>query len=125
MNDANIDCEAGRALGCRTFCCRLLVRLDPDEREPAQDGMPQKGFVDKDLEDGLCIHLDRETHRCKIWENRPRVCREYHCNGDEMLQAAIQLGNFKNIVELALAATHLHIPRESYVRVPLADLRRK
>lgn len=125
MSDADIDCDAGRALGCQTFCCRLLVRLDPDEREAAQGGLPPKGFVDKDLEDGLCIHLDRENHRCRIWAKRPRICREYHCNDDEMLQAALQLGSFKNIVELAKAAVRLNVPRECYVRVPLVTDRKK
>lgn len=125
MSDADVDCEAGRAMGCQTFCCRLLVRLDPDEREPGQAGMPSKGYVDKDLNDGLCIHLDRVTHRCRIWEKRPRICREYHCNDDEMLQAALKLGNFSNIVELAKAAVHLNLPRECYLRVPLVDERDK
>ena len=122
MCDADIDCEAGRRLGCRIFCCRLLVRLDPDERAPSENGLPPKGFVDKDLSDGLCIHLDRETHRCRIWSRRPRVCREYHCNDDAMLQAAIRLGGFRNIVELAQAALRLDLPRECYVRVPLLEL---
>lgn len=121
MSDADIDCEAGRVLGCQTFCCRLLVRLDPDEREPSQEGLPPKGFVDKDLEDSLCIHLDRKNHRCRIWAKRPRVCREYHCNDDEMLQAALKLGSFRNIVELAKAAVQLNVPRECYVRVPLVN----
>lgn len=125
MSEADIDCEAGRALGCRTFCCRLLVRLDPDEREPSNNGLPPKGFVDKDLNDGLCIHLDRESYRCRIWARRPRVCREYHCNDDEMLQAALKLGEFRNIVELAKAATQMVLPRDSYVRVPLVDDRKK
>jgi Fe-S-cluster containining protein len=125
MSEADVDCEAGRALGCQTFCCRLLVRLDPDEREPSKDGLPPKGFVDKDLGDGLCIHLDRVTHRCRIWAKRPRVCREYHCNGDEMLQAALKLGHFRNIVEVAKAAVQLAIPREAYVRIPLVDERKK
>lgn len=119
MSDADIDCDAGRALGCQTFCCRLLVRLDPDEREPGENGLPPKGFVDKDLADGFCIHLDRVTHRCGIWAKRPRICREYHCNDDEMLQAALRLGAIRNIVELAQAAVRLTLPKERYVRVPL------
>lgn len=118
MCDADIDCDAGRRLGCRTFCCRLLVRLDPDEREAGDNGLAPKGYIDKDLNDGLCIHLDRETQRCRIWARRPRVCREYHCNDDDMLQAAVRLGGFKNIVELAQAALRLSLPRECYVRVP-------
>lgn len=116
MSEADVDCEAGRALGCQTFCCRLLVRLDPDERAPGDGTLPPKGFVDKDP-DGYCVHLDRAKHRCRIWDKRPRICREYHCNDDAMLQAALQSGSC-NIVELAQAATRLTIPQECYKRVP-------
>ncbi len=26
-----------------------------------------------------CIHLDRSTNTCKIYNNRPKTCREYQC----------------------------------------------
>lgn len=116
MVDSLIDCDAGRRLGCRTFCCRLLVRLEEDEREPAADGAVAKGFVDKGP-DGLCVHIDRSTYRCGIWEKRPRICRAYDCNHDYLLQAAIRLG-VKNIVQLARDASTLHVPMEDCIRVP-------
>lgn len=116
MVDSLIDCEAGRRLGCRTFCCRLLVRLEEGEREPGVDGAVAKGFVDK-APDGLCIHFDRDTHRCSIWEKRPRVCREYDCNHDYLLQAAIRLG-VTNIVQLSRDAQKLRIAMENCVKVP-------
>jgi hypothetical protein len=115
---ADVDCEAGRAMGCGTFCCRLLVRLDPEEREPAEGSTPQKGFVDKSPEDGLCVHLDRETCLCRIWERRPRICREYDCNADLLLQIALREGGCRSITRLAKAAVHACIPRETYRRVP-------
>jgi len=114
---AEIDCEAGRRLGCRVFCCRLLVRLDPDEREPRADGLPEKGFMDKDP-DGYCIHFDREHGICRIWERRPRVCREYHCNSDFLLQVALRQ-EFRNLAELLKLAATAYIPSELYRRVPL------
>ena len=116
MVDSLIDCEAGRRLGCCTFCCRLLVRLAEDEREPSVNGSVPKGFVDK-APDGLCIHLDRVTHRCGIWEKRPRVCREYDCNHDYLLQAAIRLG-VTNIVQLAKDAQSLRVAMESCIKIP-------
>lgn len=116
MVDSLIDCEVGRRLGCRTFCCRLLVRLDEDEREPAANGAIAKGFVDKGP-DGLCVHLDRSTHRCGIWEKRPRICREYDCNHDYLLQAAIRLG-VTNIVQLSRDALNLRIAMDSRIEVP-------
>ncbi|KAB2314578.1 hypothetical protein F8A87_00295 [Betaproteobacteria bacterium SCN2] len=116
MVDSLIDCDEGRRLGCRTFCCRLLVRLAEDEREPAMNGSVPKGFVDKGP-DGLCVHLDRCTHRCGIWEKRPRVCREYDCNHDYLLQAAVRVG-VTNIVQLAKDAQALRIAIENCIKVP-------
>ncbi len=116
MDDSIIDCEAGRRLGCSTFCCRLLVRLYEDERVPTTDGSTPKGFVDK-APDGLCIHLDRDTHRCSIWETRPRICREYDCNYDHLLQAAIRFG-VKNIAQLSRDSLSLRIPPEECIKVP-------
>lgn len=116
MEDSIIDCDAGRRLGCNTFCCRLLVRYYEDERPPSGDGSTPKGCVDKTA-DGLCIHLDRATQRCGIWETRPRVCREYDCNGDYLLQVAVRVG-VKNIVQLSRDTLTTQVPREDWVRVP-------
>lgn len=114
---ADIDCDAGRRLGCGTFCCRLLVRLKPHEREPDRDGIPAKQFVDKD-EDGCCVHFDRASSLCRNWQQRPETCREYSCNGDFLLQVAIREG-FSSIADLAKKATRSYIPCEQYVRVPV------
>jgi hypothetical protein len=114
--NANVDCEAGRRLGCQTYCCRLLVRLDPDEREPTARGQVPKGFVDKDI-DGYCVNFDRATQLCRIWAQRPRVCREYDCNSDSLLQVAMR-HEFGNIVQLVKAASCAYIPQETYVHVP-------
>ena len=115
MDDSIIDCELGRRLGCRTFCCRLLVRYYEDERPPSPDGSTPKGCVDK-APDGLCIHLDRTTERCSIWASRPRVCREYDCNSDYLLQVAVRRG-VTNIVQLSRDALTLRVPREEWVSV--------
>lgn len=125
MAESDVNCEAGRELGCKTFCCRLLVRLAPEEREPSRDGVPSKGFVDKDLQDGLCIHLDRENHRCAIWATRPKVCREYHCNDDEMLVAAVRSERVTSIVALAKVAARIRVTAENRVCVPLVADRKE
>ncbi len=114
---SDVDCEAGRRLGCHTFCCRLLVRLDPDEREPGDGVTPPKGFVDKDPDTGLCIHFDAQTNLCRIWERRPRVCREYSCNPDPLLQVVLQQG-FQSLAALLRACATADIRRESYRHIP-------
>lgn len=114
-----VDCEAGRRMGCATFCCRMLVRLQPEEMEECEGGI-KKGFVDKDPE-GYCVHIDRKTGKCNNWENRPKVCREYECNSDFLLQVVIREG-FINIAELAKASVNVLIPKESYIHIPMIDV---
>lgn len=112
-----VDCDAGRRLGCRTYCCRLLVKLKPHEMVERIDGLPAKGYVDKDSQ-GLCVHMDSKTWLCKIWENRPETCREYSCNNDFLLQVAIREG-FSNIADLARKTSVAYIPKETFIKVPL------
>lgn len=114
-----VDCDKGRELGCHSFCCRLLVRLDPEEREPGQDGLPPKGYVDKD-ENGNCIHHDLENGLCRIWERRPRVCRQYECNTDPLLQVVVRHG-FKSLGQLMKTSASAFIPKETYISIPLKD----
>ncbi len=116
MSDSILDCEIGRRLGCSTYCCRLLVRYDENERPLAADGLTRKNCIDK-APDGLCVYLDRVTYRCNIWDRRPRVCREYNCNDDPMLQVAISVG-VENIVQLSRKALNLNLPKESCTKVP-------
>ena len=76
---------------CRAMCCRgpLILRLEPDEvavfhREavhlgttadisPAADGGGDLLFLDHPGE--CCPMLDQVTFACRIYEQRPRVCR--------------------------------------------------
>ena len=78
---------------CRAMCCRgpLILRLEPDEvavfhREavhlgttvdisPAADGGGNLLFQDHPGE--CCPMLDQATLACRIYEQRPRVCREF------------------------------------------------
>lgn len=99
----DIDCEQGRAMGCQSFCCLMLVRLKSHEMEPGVDGFAAKGFLDKML-DGNCIHFDSENGLCDRWETRPETCQEYMCNGDPNLQIVLRYG-ITNLVEVARRAT--------------------
>jgi len=106
-------------LGCQVFCCRLLVRLEPDERPPAENGLAQKGYMDK-APDGYCIHFDRERGICRIWEQRPRICRAYSCNTDPLLQVALRYP-FRNLADLLRASAHALIPRGTEKSVPYLE----
>ncbi len=111
-----ISCEVGRAMGCHTYCCKLLVRLQPDEAAALFPDAPDRRWVDK-APDGWCVHLDRATHACDIWSRRPRVCREYFCNDDFLLQIALRHGPVR-LVDLVRLAQTAYIPKETYRRVP-------
>ena len=37
------------------------------------------------LDDGWCAALDRNTLRCRIYERRPTVCRDYQVGGTECI----------------------------------------
>lgn len=114
-----VDCEAGRRMGCATFCCRLLVRLKPHEMKKEDGETVAKGFVDKD-ETGICIHLNRKTWGCNIWETRPQTCREYDCNSDFLLQVVLREG-FTNIADIARKSATAYIPKETYLRIPVLE----
>lgn len=105
-----VDCDAGRELGCSTFCCRLIVRLNDSERKQF-NGV---GTFEKS-DDGLCMYLDRDTFLCGIWDKRPSVCREYTCNDDKLLQVVLREG-FRDLK--TLATSKLFIPTETYIRIP-------
>jgi len=98
-NTCLVDCEAGRRLGCSTFCCRLIVRLTADDTARGVPGVsPPMRCIPKDA-DGYCVHLDRIANQCRIWESRPQVCRDYDCNSDELLQVVIRHG-FKSLTDV-------------------------
>lgn len=115
-NRSDVDCVRGREAGCQTYCCRLLVRLDPEEIQPSKNGVPSPGFVEKS-EDGYCIHLDQKENLCGIWQTRPRICREYTCNTDPLLQVALR-EPVTSMVELVKKEQAIFIPKEQFIQIP-------
>ncbi|VAW58785.1 hypothetical protein MNBD_GAMMA08-1503 [hydrothermal vent metagenome] len=114
-----VNCDEGRKIGCKTYCCRLLVRLTPEEMLPTNDGSISKGFIDKD-EDGYCMHFDRNNFNCAIWNKRPEICRKYDCNTDYLLQIAIRK-SFNNIVDLTTLANTVKVEKEDYILIPYSS----
>jgi uncharacterized protein len=113
----SLDCDAGRRLGCHSYCCRLLVRLDPGERDPTEPHNSGKRFIDKHPDSGRCIHQVADSGLCGIYERRPRVCRDYDCNHDRMLTVVLRDG-CSSIVETsrkALNETNPASPTVPYV----------
>jgi Fe-S-cluster containining protein len=82
-----IDCDRRLHL-CRAACCRLqfaLTRQDIEEGIVRWDfGRP---YMIAQGPDGYCGHLERDTHRCGIYANRPVPCRAYDCRRDPRIWA--------------------------------------
>lgn len=79
----DIDC-ASRVHLCKAACCRMSFALSQQDVE--------EGVVKWDLgrpyliaqdSDGYCRHLDRESNRCTVREQRPLPCRGYDCRCDK------------------------------------------
>lgn len=113
---SDVDCLKGREIGCQTYCCCLLVRLEPAERVERADGLLPAGFIEK-AEDGYCIHFNRGSKLCSVWHNRPKVCREFSCNSDALLQVALR-ESFTSLVDLVRKAQRSLIPKETHIRIP-------
>ncbi len=83
---------------CEACCCRLPVMLISDtgvhERYIETDSWG--GATMARLDDGWCAALDRNSMRCRIYQNRPLICREFEMGDSECLAERAeyaQLGN--------------------------------
>jgi Fe-S-cluster containining protein len=81
-NEVTID-HRGRLSLCRAVCCSFIFALTKEEVQKGHIQCDPKRpyFIARD-EDGFCAHLDRKTLVCRIWEERPRRCRQYDCRHD-------------------------------------------
>jgi Fe-S-cluster containining protein len=80
-----VDCESRRRF-CKAACCKLsfaLSRQDIEESIIKWDlGHP---YMIAKEDDGYCVHLDKTTYRCRIWEKRPVPCRGFDCRNDKRI----------------------------------------
>ena len=76
--DPGVQCSS-----CEAVCCRLTVVLMPEDRVPewltTRDDHGMETMAKG--EDGWCVALDRNTHRCTIYAERPGICRKYAMGG--------------------------------------------
>jgi Fe-S-cluster containining protein len=82
---ARIDCE-NRIQFCKAACCKLPVALSTEDvREGVIRWDPGQPYVLAHAQDGYCVHMDRGTLRCKVYEQRPIPCRGYDCRQDRRI----------------------------------------
>ena len=72
---------------CAAVCCRLEVLLVTETGVPRRYTKPNpEGVASMDrLADGWCAALDRDTLRCRIYDQRPLICREFVMGGPDCL----------------------------------------
>ena len=82
-----VDCAARMSV-CQAVCCRLKFALSQDEIERGHVkwdiGHP---YVIRQDSSGYCSHNDCASRSCTIYEDRPRLCREYSCRNDKRIWA--------------------------------------
>ncbi|MBK6960077.1 MAG: YkgJ family cysteine cluster protein [Gammaproteobacteria bacterium] len=73
---------------CQACCCRLEVMLI------TETGVPER-FIETDqwggrtmmrLDDGWCAALNRDTLMCRIYAQRPLICREFAMGEEECVK---------------------------------------
>lgn len=74
------DCT-GQLSKCRARCCTYNFALTKDEVALGHilHNASKPFFIARDP-DGYCPHIDRQTLRCEIWEQRPLRCRRFDCS---------------------------------------------
>ena len=77
-----IDCENRVAL-CGAACCRLRVGLSgEDVREGVLRWDTGNPYALAKDDDGWCVHMERGSCRCTVYEARPIPCRGFDCRED-------------------------------------------
>ena len=86
LPDTEVTCA-----NCEACCCRLEVMLISDT------GVPDN-YIEIDkwggrrmarLDDGWCSALDRNTMFCTIYEQRPKICRDFEMGGYECISEQV------------------------------------
>lgn len=83
--DVEVDCDARMHI-CKAACCSLPFPLSAAEVESGKVkwdlGHP---YVIRHSAEGFCVHNDRSTGSCGVYDHRPGVCRGYSCAEDDRI----------------------------------------
>lgn len=82
-SEACVDCQ-DRLDICKAVCCKFPFALS---RQDVEEGIVQWEFGRPYLiahdTDGYCVHLDRETYKCTVYDHRTVPCRGFDCQENE------------------------------------------
>ena len=83
MNAAVVAAIPARCDQCSALCCQLKVVLADGDSVPDHlvDRRPGGPTMMRRDAAGWCAALDRTTHRCTIYSQRPATCRRFVMDG--------------------------------------------
>jgi len=85
VQSPEIDCAALMPL-CGARCCMLTFALSPQDLEDNRIAWSYRApYQIAQGEDHRCVHQDRETGGCTVYEHRPAVCRSFDCRDDKRI----------------------------------------
>lgn len=86
-NDQNYPDPTVTCSSCQACCCRLEVMIITDTGVPQHHIQVDEhgGETMRQLDDGLCSALDRDTMMCTIYNSRPWVCRVFEMGSYECI----------------------------------------
>lgn len=92
---ACLECDT-RLSVCRAACCKFPFALS---KQDVEEGIIRLDFghpymIAHDAS-GYCVHLDKSTYKCKVYENRPIPCRGFDCRDNHNWQVWEDFQNLK------------------------------
>jgi hypothetical protein len=85
LGGPEIDC-ASRVELCGAACCRLGVGLSTEDvREGILRWDPAEPYALERADDGWCVHMERGSCRCTVYDARPVPCRGFDCREDRRI----------------------------------------
>jgi hypothetical protein len=80
--ESEINCDNRKHI-CRAACCTFAYALSLQDIHEGIRWSLGKPFMNAKEPDGYCVHLNKDTLACSIYERRPAVCRQYSCRNDQ------------------------------------------
>jgi Fe-S-cluster containining protein len=72
---------------CKSVCCKLVFSLAWQDIQEGIRWNVGRPFICAKGADGYCVYLDRENHKCRIYDIRPAACRAFDCSDDSRIWA--------------------------------------
>ena len=85
VENNTVNC-AERIHICKAVCCKLHFALSANEIELAKVKWELgKPYFNKKNSAGYCTHLHSKKLCCTVYEERPRICKQYSCKNDKRI----------------------------------------